>query len=270
MKHYFLYVTTVLLFASCDLIDYHPYDTRVNGEKGLTEKNVHKIVEQCAGKDTLRIVHISDTQRWYDETEELVSAINQRGDVDFVIHTGDHSDFGITKEFLWMRDIYQKLSMPYVCIIGNHDCLGTGADVYRSMFGDVNFSFNASFLHVVCLNTNAFEYDYSTAVPDFTFIEEDIKALPDSITQTIVGMHAIPGSEQFNNNVTNYFDYMLNKYPGISFCMSGHDHHSDVHYPFQNEERKGLPFYECASAKNKNYILYTITKDSYSYEIVKL
>ena len=259
-------IICTICIASCDLVDYHPYDGRVKGAKGINAQNIPLIERNCRDKDTIRIVHISDTQRWYDETELLVKAINGRTDVDFVIHTGDHTDFGMTKEFMWMRDIYQKLHIPYVCIIGNHDCLGTGEDIFLTVFGDVNFSFNASFLHFVGLNTNAFEYDYSTAVPDFQFIENDISLLTPEVTRTVVAMHAIPGSERFNNNVSNYFKYMIEKYPDLIFCLSGHGHHSGVHYPFEN----GVPYFECASAKEKSYMLYTITRDSYDYELVEI
>ena len=55
---------------------------------------------------------ISDTQRWYNSTEDVVKALNARGDIDFVIHGGDQSDFGVTKEFIWMRDIFNKFQMP--------------------------------------------------------------------------------------------------------------------------------------------------------------
>ena len=68
---------------------------------------------------------------------------NARGDIDFVIHGGDQSDFGVTKEFIWMRDIFNKFQMPYVCLLGNHDCLGTGEDAYRAIYGDPNFAFTA-------------------------------------------------------------------------------------------------------------------------------
>lgn len=55
---------------------------------------------------------ISDTQRWYNSTEDVVKALNARGDIDFVIHGGDQSDFGVTKEFIWMRDIFNKFRCP--------------------------------------------------------------------------------------------------------------------------------------------------------------
>ena len=94
-------------------------------------------------------------------------------------NTMDYEYFGLTEEFKWQRKLLMGFQMPYVCIIGNHDCLGTGEDVYHKMYGDDNFSFNASFLHVLCLNTNAFEYDYSQAIPDFSFIKDDLAAVPE-------------------------------------------------------------------------------------------
>ena len=76
----------------------------------------------------------------------------KRDDIDFVIHGGDMSDFGVTDEFLWQRDIMNKLRVPYVALIGNHDCLGTGEETYQMcirarclvnafLFGGISFIF---------------------------------------------------------------------------------------------------------------------------------
>lgn len=254
------------LAGSCNMIEYHPYDGNVTGNKHLTVRNIARIEALCKDKDTIRVVQISDTQRWYDETEAIVRGINKLGNIDFVIHTGDMSDFGLTKEFEWQRDILQGLNMPFVCVIGNHDCLGTGEDTYHYIFGEDNFSFNAGFLHVVCLNTNAFEYDYSDNVPDFGFIKKDYDSIPEGVTRTIVAMHAGPECEQFNNNVAEFFDYSLKKYPGLTFCMCGHDHQTKIYYPFGKE----TPYYECTCAKNKAFLVFTITRNGYTYEEVQL
>ena len=104
MKKVILYGILLLLYR-CDLIEYHPYDVRLHGQTGINAKNIARIEESCKGKDTLRFVLMGDSQRWYDETEAFVKALNNRDDVDFVIHGGDISDFGLTKEFLWVRDI---------------------------------------------------------------------------------------------------------------------------------------------------------------------
>ena len=93
MKRVILY-GIVLLLCGCDLIEYHPYDVRLHGETGVNAKNIARIEEICEGKDTLRFVLMGDSQRWYDETEDFVNALNKRDDVDFVIHGGGISDFG--------------------------------------------------------------------------------------------------------------------------------------------------------------------------------
>lgn len=45
---------------------------------------------------------MGDSLRWYNEAEDFVTVLNKRNDVDFVIHGGDISDFGLTKEFMWV------------------------------------------------------------------------------------------------------------------------------------------------------------------------
>ena len=70
MKRVILY-GIVLLLCGCDLIEYHPYDVRLHGETGINAKNIARIEEICEGKDTLRFVLMGDSQRCYDETEDL-------------------------------------------------------------------------------------------------------------------------------------------------------------------------------------------------------
>ncbi len=262
-----LLIIGVALLSSCDMIDYHPYNVDIDGPRNLIAKNISLIEQQCAGKDTIRFVQISDTQRWYDETQDLVKAINKIPNLDFVIHTGDQTDFGLSKEYIWMRQILMGLKVPYVCAIGNHDCIGTGESAYRAMYGPDNFSFNAAFLHVVSLNTNAYEYDYSNDIPNFSFIKDDIASVPDTITTSIVAMHVGPYMYQFNDNVAEYFNYRTRQYPGLQFCICGHDHKFRTYYPFQDE---GPVYYECGAANLKCYILYQVTRNSYTHEVVHL
>ena len=62
------------LLAGCDLIDYHPYDGRIDGNlpKQINATQIARIESACQGKDTLRFLFIGDTQRAYDETEAFV------------------------------------------------------------------------------------------------------------------------------------------------------------------------------------------------------
>ena len=78
-----------LLIAGCDMIDYHPYDVHISGETDVNAHNIAQIEQNCQNKTTIRFVTMGDSQRWYDETDDFVSHLNKRDDIDFVIHGGD-------------------------------------------------------------------------------------------------------------------------------------------------------------------------------------
>ena len=65
-----------LLMGSCDMIDYHPYDVRINGETDVNAHNIAEIEQKCKDKTTIKFVTMGDSQRWYDETLDFVGEIN--------------------------------------------------------------------------------------------------------------------------------------------------------------------------------------------------
>lgn len=251
--------------AGCDLIEYHPYDARTDGVSDVNAHAIKRIAKACAGCDTIRFALIGDTQRQYDETEELVASINARDSLDFVIHGGDLTDFGLTKEYLWMYDVLEDLRIPFVTLIGNHDVLGNGYAVFRSMFGAENFSFSAGNVRFVCLNTNAIEYDYSTPVPDFTFLRSriDEDALHPGM-RTIVAMHSPPFSDQFNNNVADAFEGYVTRFSDLVCCLHAHGHsyeHADLF-------GDGVMYYSPPTPKKRHYLIFTVTPTTYAHEVV--
>lgn len=259
MKRKNLYALCSCLFLSgCGMIDYHPYDVRISGETEVNAHNIERIEASCQGKTTIRFVTMGDSQRWYDETEDFVKAINQRNDIDFVVHGGDMSDFGLTKEFLWQRDIMNGLHVPYVALIGNHDCLGTGAETYKAVFGSTNFSFIAGNVKFVCLNTNALEYDYSEPVPDFTFMENEITNRREEFEKTVICMHARPYTDVFNDNVAKVFQHYVKQYAGIQFCTAAHTHHYQDDVIFDD----GIHYVTSDCMDYRTYLVFTITPEN--------
>ena len=259
-----LMALSVWACAACDMLEYHPYDLDIDGETDVNRKQIARIEAATAGKRAVRFAVISDTQRWYDETRDAVRALNARGDVDFVVHTGDLSDFGLKLEFEKQRDLLGQLDMPYVCLLGNHDCLGTGKEVFNRIFGNENFAFTAGNVRFVCLNTNALEFDYTQAVPDFDFLDRELHSLPAGVEKTVVAMHAGPYSEQFNNNVAAIFHRYICQFPGLQFCIYGHGHSVAENEFFED----GISYYECACAKKRSYLYFMISEEGYRYEAV--
>ncbi len=255
-RNYFIISLLLLFINSCDLIDYHPYDGRLNPETetDINRKNIAKIEELCKDKDTIRFVMISDTQRSYDETADFVEHFNRNvKDVDFILHGGDIADFGLKKEFEWAHKILSKLKVPYVSLIGNHDIIGNGDQVFLKMYGKANFSLIVGDVKIICLNTNAIEYDYSYPVPDFSFIRKEIEEST-SFKRTIVAMHAPPGNEQFNNNVEDIFHIVIKRAPTLLFCLHGHEHSFKV---------------RCTTIAKRGYYMFTLTPNGYSYEEIE-
>lgn len=248
------------LLTSCEMIDYHPYDGRVKGDKDINRTNIAKITANCRQKDVIRFAMMGDSHRQYDETRDFVNHINKLSNVDFVIHGGDISDFGLTNEFRWVHDIMEKLTVPYIAIIGNHDVIGNGHRVYNEMYGKQNFSFIVAGIKFLCMNTNALEYDYSNPIPDFEFLETQMK--DGSFDRTVAVMHSPPGSEQFNNNVKNVFQTYLKQFPGLLFCTNAHGHSTKINDLFND----GVIYYQCSCMKKRSYLMFTIYPDSYEYE----
>lgn len=253
------------IITGCDMIEYHPYDLDIKGETGINAKNIERIRKATTGKKEIRFVVISDTQRWYDETNLAVDFINEMDSIDFVLHAGDISDFGLKMEFEKQRDILNKLKVPYVVIIGNHDCLGTGPEVFNRVFGENNYSFDAGEVHFVCLNTNALEFDHSVEVPDLDFLEKDLKNVPSTTKKTVFAMHAGPFSDQFNGNICDVTHLILKEFPGFQFGVYGHGHSRSVDEFFKD----GITYYECACAKKREVLRFTINEEGYKYEPLK-
>lgn len=264
IKLLFYWGIFLVLASSCDMVDYHPYDVRISGETDVNAHNIEQIEADCKSKSTIRFVTMGDSQRWYDETEDFVKHLNQRNDIDFVIHGGDMSDFGITDEFLWQRDIMNRLNVPYVALIGNHDCIGTGEDTYRAVFGDPNFSFIAGRVKFVCLNTNALENDYSKPIPDFAFIEKEITDRRAEFDKTVVCMHVRPYTSGFNDNVARVFERYVIEFPGLQFCTAAHEHRLFEMDIFDD----GVMYYMSDCMKHRSYYIFTITPEGYEHEVV--
>lgn len=287
------FILGVLFMAvtSCSLIEYHPYSVNLSGNTNLNLNNA-AFLEAQKLTFPVKFAFITDTQGSLDETIEALDLIKARDDIKFIIHGGDISDFGLPKEFIWTRDVLNASNLPYLAVIGNHDCLGNGEDTFDYIFGAENFSMNICHAHFVFLNTVSLEYDYSKPVPDLDFIENDCAeveninaAIPDSITHTIVVMHSRPYDEQFNNNVAKPFNHYISKYPGLNspsveqsitdlsdtylkchrgFCINGHNHRTAITDIFDN----GIFYYQCANIGKRTFFIFTLTDEGFDCEVV--
>ncbi len=289
-----LAVALACMMQGCDNFEYHPYASNIHGNIDVNRQNIARISSTVKSLP-MKFVFLTDTQTSYDELDEAIGVIKRRGDIDFIIHGGDQTDFGLPKEFMWCRDLLEKSGIPFFAVIGNHDCLGNGDYTFEYVYGAKNYSFNVAGVHFLCLNTNALEYDYSEPVPDLDFIENDAAEVaslnasqPGSVTHTVVVMHACPYDEQFNNNVAKPFRNYLRYFPGISdgdetlevsagvpektfksykrgFCINGHNHRLSINNIYNDD----LLFYQCPNMAKRCFFVFEIDADGYEMEVVE-
>jgi hypothetical protein len=228
---------TFLFFSSCDKFEYNPYQTD-NQEKpeNLNSKNITRLLELEAGSDdTVTIIFSGDSQRYYRQLEALVNKANTIPNADFFILAGDISDFALLQEFLWVNEKLQKLHVPYICAIGNHDLTANGSAIYEGMFGPKNFSFKFKGHKFLFHDTNGREYNFAGNVPDLNWLASE---LDDESADWFVGVsHVPPYDEDFNRELEFPYKNLFASKPNMRLSLNGHLHNGGDSYHYDDHVR---------------------------------
>lgn len=78
-----------------------------------------------------------------EDLRRTVKDLNQQTDIDFVIHSGDVTEFGADEELALAKQILDSLTLPLYVLPGNHDSnwSESGANSFRAVFGGETFFF---------------------------------------------------------------------------------------------------------------------------------
>jgi 3',5'-cyclic AMP phosphodiesterase CpdA len=254
-------------FASCNLFDYHSLDGNVNihADGKANAGNISVIEMKTLNKSNIRFAFISDTHRDDDETALFVKHINERSDIDFILHGGDVTDYGYKREFEWTYRNLGKLTAPHIVLLGNHDIPAYGNLIYESVYGPANFTFVAGSYKFIALNTNRLEYENPENIPDFNFINQQL-ADYDKYKGIIIVMHAPPSSDQFyGEEIVRKFSNTLLQIPNLYFCLYGHTHHHAVSELLND----GIVYIGCDNIAKRSYLIVDLSPDIYSYEVIR-
>ncbi len=159
----------LMIAVACDALEFSPkqrFDR--DSPVDLNQKNLQKLLA-APTDDTVTIAFVGDSQRFYNEVEPFVAKANTIPAIDFVLLAGDISDFGLLQEQEWIVRRLSKLRKPYFGVVGNHDLVANGEEVFERMFGPLNDSFVYGGIKFVSHNTNGLEYKHRR-VPDLDLI----------------------------------------------------------------------------------------------------
>lgn len=260
MYKWILFITFAI--AGCSLFEYHPYEVRVpENEQNLNAKAIGQIQSETAGKDTVTIILMGDTQRFYDEVEVFVRSANTQK-ADFVILAGDITDFGISDEFGWVHDIMTDLNKPYIAVIGNHDLSGNGEKTFRKMYGDLNTSFKLDRLKFILLNTNSREYRFNGKVPDIAWLQGQLAG--DDFDRAIVVSHVPPFDGDFDAALEDQYVSALKQSGKVNLSLHAHQH------TYRNGEfyNDGVRYVISTSMDNRMYLIIKLWDNEYEVKEV--
>ena len=258
-------IVTVLLLTllGCkDLIQYNLQEVRLDeDETNLNLKNIPKI-EALPRRDTLKFILIGDTQRFYDQVEDFVTAANKRDDISFVVLAGDISDFGLNREFRWVHRELKKLKMPYIGVIGNHDMLANGRLIFNKMYGPENFSFSCNGTRFICLNTNSREVGFDGSIPNLSWLENELQQAA-AYRNAFVISHVAPFSKaDFDQKLELPYASLLAKSRNVRASLHAHDHTTNRVRPYEG----GMEYFVIGTVHYKTYAVITVWDDQYTIE----
>jgi Icc protein len=219
-------------FTACNKFEYSPYQNEVSEDmpSNLTEKNLAKLKSNEANADdTVIIVYSGDCQRFYDQLHQLVTKVNTLPNVDFLIMSGDIADFGILKEYLWINREFDKLNVPFLTAIGNHDLATDNGEVYTKIFGLKNYSFIYKGYKFLFHDTNGREYGFNGSIPNMFWLQDQVN---DSTPHWFVGVsHVPPYNVDFDPVLQYPYKNLFRDTPGFILSLHGHIHDkADAYY----------------------------------------
>lgn len=266
MKKFVLISLLVGMLASCsNLFDYSPYTLDFSeDERDLNRKNAELLQSKQSTflySDTITVAFTGDTHRFYREWEEFVEKVNQIANVDFVIHVGDFTDFGLPRQYQWGSRIMNQLNVPYLVAVGNHDLVGIGQQAFLEMFGPLGFSVIVGRTKLIILNNNSREFAYSGEVPDIDWLENELSH-NETFDNALLIFHVPLNDSDFDANMRDDFIRILNSSPSIIAAVHGHIHNFEAYML----DDCSVPMINVWGVEHKALTVLKINKSGYEIE----
>ena len=251
-----------LLVCHCQKHSSGPDEIRLDeSQSNLTEKNLQKISGIHPGDpDKFSFAVIADSHTDYTDLGDVLSDIDHNTDVLFVIHAGDFTDGGWLGEYQSTCQAMSGLTIPYLTVIGNHDELTQGREIYRKMFGDFNYTFvfgDCKFVMLECNST-----DYFGIPPDLDWLESQLS--DDSLYNLVfVVGHQPPFDPGWSDQDENRYRQLMHK-NGVALSIHGHEHE----FWYGEKYNDGVKYLVVDDISGRNYCV--ISVDSATFEVEKI
>jgi len=217
---------------------------------------------------TFRFAHVTDTHvggsSGAEDLIRTVADINEQADIDFVILSGDVTEFGSEKELLEAKSILSKLNKPCYITPGNHDSKWSesGNNDFVRILGAEGYSFEKNGFLFIGTASGPNMRMAPGLVPreQIIFLESTLKNIKDP-KQPIIFINHYPLDE----SLSNWYEVIdLLKTRNIQVSLLGHGHSNKL---LNFEGIPGVMSRSNLRAKNEigGYNLVTVTEDTIYY-----
>ncbi len=241
---------SALVLSSCADLRFSPYQTNVDfGRKNSNGHNIGRLetglenhLQTHSSIYPLRIALLGDTHNYYDNFSAVVGKINNDDEVDLVIQVGDITNLGLLEEYEWAYDIFSRIRRPFLVVIGNHDAISFGKDIYSELFGSYNFSFVYGEIHFIFFNNN--DLEFRPASIDYSWLKKQLLHRREELIKIVVS-HIPPWADRSFRSTQKFEEILVNH--GVELSLHGHTNRG-----FQEHE-SGSTFIGAGDVRSRRY-----------------
>ncbi|MFA8299257.1 MAG: metallophosphoesterase [Hyphomicrobiales bacterium] len=245
----FCMLCTLSLSSCKKLFEYSPLESD-NGKHNdyLNDQHIEKIKDLTPKSDITSIAFIADNHKNMDEMKSIVNDINSKKDkIDFVVHLGDITDEGLSLGYTLGKEVLLDLQVPWFVVIGNHDCLANGYNIFKSFYGLTDYSFSYGEDKFIFFNSVVWELEGRE--PDFEWLESELKNTQDKRNRFVFS-HIPPNGDQFTDKMDKKYDDLMKEYDVVA-SVHGHEHR----YENNLDTVTGTRFIQVPATKSKSYVI---------------
>lgn len=216
----------------------------------------------------LKFALVTDThvggQTGATDLYRTISDINSLSDIDFVIVSGDVTEFGAYDELRTAKCFLDELEVPYYAIPGNHDAnwSESGTNDFNRVFGGDTFGFEYGGFHFIGLASGPNMRMSPGQIPreNLTWFFKYIEGIDEN--EPIIYINHYP----MDNSLNNWFEVMdaLRPY-NVKLMLCGHGH-INKQYNFEGINAAMCRSNLRAGEEYGGYNIITITNDSIIFQ----
>ncbi len=227
----------------------------------------------CAKAQTpFKFAQVTDTHvgghSGADDLRRTVADLNRQKDIDFVILSGDVTEFGSDEELALAKQILDSLKLPLYVIPGNHDSnwSESGANSFRKVFGGETFFFEHKGYQFIGTTSGPNMRMSPGQIPreNLVWVDSVFKANPDQ-SKPLISINHYP----LDSSLNNWFELVDRLHErNVQLALCGHGH---INKLYNWDGIPGVMGRSNLRAKEEvgGYNIITMTGDSVFFQVRK-